>query len=322
MNTEIKSITLGSSYDFIQLDKYTNNKNSIKVTMEDTGDDFTEWTLSDFGTLDIELGVIDYGKYKSPYQIKVIVEYEPSELPLSLDDINTLDGLKKNIIDLKSLDYIYNIRLVAYRKFNIILNEFILFNYIYFDSFGQMMKVECENIEKYDFDDFLTIENFKSKISKFSLCGFYIPDDNSICPHCRQKWNLNNLRDCIKREGNLYHLDCNKFSLYEKSKKEFDYIATNVFIDYSLHAVKNEYGSEEYNGCWFIINTCNGDIKIGWRKRVISIEWLENYKEFKFTGMNEKVTKCFDDKRRYIHSDNTLKTIEYLKEANETIIKQ
>lgn len=63
----------------------------------------------------------------------MIVEYEPSQLPLRLDDINTLEGLKRNIVDLKSLDYISVIRWVANRKFNIRLNEFVLFNTILFD---------------------------------------------------------------------------------------------------------------------------------------------------------------------------------------------
>lgn len=33
MIKEIKSIRLGSNYDFIELDKYTNNKNSIYVNL-------------------------------------------------------------------------------------------------------------------------------------------------------------------------------------------------------------------------------------------------------------------------------------------------
>jgi hypothetical protein len=324
MIREIKPISLGSAYDFIELSKYTNNKDSIKVKFEDTGENFTKWTLSDFGLLRIESGVIDYKKYENLYRINMIVEYEPSELPLNLNEIDTLEGLQRNIIDLKSLDYIGNIRLAASRKFNIRLNEFVLFNAVLFDQFGQDMKLSYENQSEYDYlfgRNIVKLQEFKSKIVEYSYGSGAIPGANDICPHCKQKWDLHNLRDCIRRDDDLYHAECNKFSLYEKSKNEFSYIVGRVFNDYSIHAVKNEYGSEEYRGYWFIINTPDGDIKIGWRKRVIQIEWLENYKSFSFDGSGENVTKEFSIKDRYIHADNIEKAIEYLRNAKMTIVK-
>jgi len=323
MLREIKSITLGSGYDFIELSKYTNNKDSISVKFEDTGDYLTKWTLNDYGLLKIELGVIDYKKYENAHEINMIIEYEPSELPLSLCDIDTLDGLKRNIVDLKSLSYVSNIRLAASRRFDIKLNSFVLFNSIVLDSFGQTMKLEYENMERNNeyIPSFITLSEFKAKIMRFSMGSGYIPSADEICPHCKQKWNIHNLRDCVRQGDSLYHISCNKFSMYEKSKKEFDYIATSVFNDYSLHAVSNEYGSESYNGYWFIINTNDGDIKIGWRKRVVQIEWLENYKKFKFDGKHETVTKNFDDKSRYIHANTMEQVVEYLRKAKATILK-
>lgn len=323
MIREVKSIQLGSTYDFIQLDKYTNDKESIKVIFEETREEFNKWTLTDYGTLSIEHGVIDRKKYDNPRSINMIIEYEPSELPLTLRDIDTLEGLKKNIIDLKSLDYISDIRLVAYRKFDMRLNKFVLFNSIIFDEFGQIWCLEYENMDRYNYSipDFITMDEFRNKIEKFSMCSGYIPEHNSICPHCGQKWSLNNLKDCVGSGQELYHKDCNKYKLYEETKTEFSYIASKVFDDFNLRAVKNEYRSESYNGCWFIIKTDNGDIKIGWRKRVIQIEWLDNYKQFRFNGENEDVTKEFSRKERYIHAWNTEKTIDYLRQAKRTIIK-
>ena len=319
MIREVKAITLGCAYDFIDLAKYTNNKDSIKVKFENSEEDFMKWTLNDFGSLRIELGVLDYKLYENPHTIKMIVEYEPSQLPLSLDNINTLEGLTKNITDLKSLDYISNMRLVSHRKFNIRLNEFVLFNTILFDQFGQSMKLRYENQKEYNhsFNKIMTLEEFKIKVKEYSYGSGAIPEATDICPHCKQKWSLNNLRDCIQREDFVYHIDCNRFSLYEEVKKEFDYIASRVFKSYGLYAITNEYGSEDYNGCWFIITTLEGDIKIGWRKRVIQIEWLQNYKPFKFNGNSEDVTKEFSNKERYIHAWSTEKAIEYLMKANE-----
>lgn len=192
-----------------------------------------------------------------------------------------------------------------------------------FDSFGQVWCLEYEKMKEYDYctPDFLTKEEFKNRIERFSMCSGYVPEHDSVCPHCGQKWTLNNLRDCVGCGKELYHEECNKFNLYESSKKEFDYVASSIFDDYSLRAVKNEYGSESYNGSWFIIKTNDGDIKIGWRKRVIQIEWLKNYKPFKFNGENEDVTKEFSNKERYIHAYSTDKAIEYLRQAKRTIVK-
>lgn len=320
---EVKSITLGSSYDFIELDKYTNNKTSIKIKFKNTGEEFTKWSLTKSGTIKIELGVIDYEQYENPYEIKVIVEYETCELPLNLNDIDTLEGLKRHIVDLESLDYIRTIRSVAHRKFGIRLNEFIIFNTILFDQFGQGMKLKYENHNNYNysFTKIITLDEFQSRVKEYSYGNDVIPRFDDICPHCKQKWNLNNINDCITRGNHVYHIDCNKYNLYDNSKKEFDYIASKVFNQYDIHSVKNEYGSENYNGCWFIITTPEGDIRIGWRKRVIQIEWLQNYKLFQFDGNNENVTKMFTNTERYIHAWDNKKAIEYLKESKRTILR-
>lgn len=322
MIKEVKSISLGSGYDYISLDKYTNAKDSIKITFKDTGKELATWTLNDFGTIEIKRGVINHKDYEHPYRMEVVVEYEPSELPLTLADIDTLEGLKRSITDLKSLDYICNIRLVTNRKFKISLNEFVLFNSIVFDQFGQTWNLEYDKMEQYDYctQDFIAIEEFKSRIKDFRMCGGHIPSADDTCPHCKQKWTLKDLRDCIGRGTKLYHKDCNKFNLYEKSKNEFNYIVSSIFEDYSLRAVKNEYGSESYNGYWFIVCTSDGDVKLGWRKRVIEITWLDNYKKFKFNGDGEDVTKKFSGCERYIHADSEQKAIEYLRKAKKSII--
>jgi hypothetical protein len=69
-----------------------------------------------------------------------------------------------------------------------------------------------------------------------------------------------------------------------------------------------------------LIKTPDGDIKIGWRKHVIQIEWLENYKNFKFAGKDEEVTKEFTNKERLIHAYSVPKAIEYLLNAKNSIL--
>lgn len=81
---------------------------------------------------------------------------------------------------------------------------------------------------------------------------------------------------------------------------------------------------------WFLVTTPDGDIKIGYRKRVIHIEWMNNYKPFTETFENESVTKCFQaqevqrfihaqEVQRFIHAWTLDKAMEYLRKAKEMI---
>jgi len=318
MIRETKTITMGSSYDFINLDKYTSDKESIKVTFESTGEKLTDWVLSDTGALIIQNGVIDYKSYENAHDIKMIIEYTPSGLPLGLQDIDTVEGLTKHITDLKSLEYIRKIRSAAHNKFDITLHEFVVFNTVLFDQFGQCMKISYDKQDSCNrmFHGIMALEDFRTEIDSYSYGSGAIALDHDICPHCKQKWTLIDFGKCVRQGEDIYHVECNKYSLYDKVKTEFEYIASNIFSNYTIHAIKNEYGSEEYNGPWFIISTSEGDIKIGWRKRVIEINWLENFKPFKFDGEGEEVTKHFNDKVRYIHAYSDSKAIEYLRKSN------
>lgn len=323
MVQETASITLATGNDFIELGKYTNNKNSIKVKFEQSGEDFNDWHLNTFGNLVIKKGAIDYSKYENVYRIMMAVEYEPSDLPMSLDDIDTLDGLNRNITDLKSFDYIMILRLVANRKFGMRLNEFVAFNTVFMDQFGQGMRLRYDNQSNYDyqFKNIIHLSTFREKIQEFSYGSGAVPEHDSVCPHCKQGWTPENLKDADRLNDSVYHIYCAQSMLYEKSKKEFDYIASRVFENYDLRAVKNQYGSGNYRGSWFMIFTDNGNIRIGWRKRVIQIEWLENYKPFKFDGAEEDVTKEFSNNDRYIHAWSVEKAIEYLRKVEYSIIE-
>ena len=60
---------------------------------------------------------------------------------------------------------------------------------------------------------------------------------------------------------------------------------------------------------------------MGWRKRVISIEWQANYKPFNFKELfeNEKVTKWERDGRRGIHACSEEDAYKYLKTVLQAV---
>jgi len=73
--------------------------------------------------------------------------------------------------------------------------------------------------------------------------------------------------------------------------------------------------SQEYGRPWFVVTTRIGRIKIGWRKRVINIDWSEttNKKKAEELFKEEQVTKGDSyDNSFYIHAWGYEKAQEYL----------
>jgi hypothetical protein len=106
----------------------------------------------------------------------------------------------------------------------------------------------------------------------------------------------------------------NPKSLLEAKNEEESFIGCFENIDFTYKKIQNEYCSKYC--CkhlpWYIFKTSIGDIKIGWRKRVIVIDWSNTV--VKKTALNifekeENVTKS----GYMIHADNYLKAKEYVR---------
>lgn len=116
-----------------------------------------------------------------------------------------------------------------------------------------------------------------------------------------------------------FHTDC--------KKKYLDIVMSQSFKDIFLNAgykkldiapTKNEYCGCEYCAPWYFVKTEIGVFKIGWRKRVINIEFRpKNPKKNKINISqlfeNEDVTKGNDS----IHAWGYEKAMEYLKKILE-----
>ncbi len=77
--------------------------------------------------------------------------------------------------------------------------------------------------------------------------------------------------------------------------------------------ITSEYGN--YTP-WFLVTTSKGIIKIGWRKRVINIDWSESdiYEDGPtlFKGENVSGSYEYEIGHKYIHADNYEKASEYI----------
>ena len=83
-----------------------------------------------------------------------------------------------------------------------------------------------------------------------------------------------------------------------------------------IKVIPNEYSNDPYywTSPWLLVTTPKGIIKIGWRKRVINIDWSES--DVKTNAMDlfptEDTTKGDYQNPRYIHAWSYEKAKEYL----------
>lgn len=80
-----------------------------------------------------------------------------------------------------------------------------------------------------------------------------------------------------------------------------------------VETIDNQYCSEAccYKSPWIIVSTIKGRIKLGWRKRVMNLDWSES--DIKAVGTELFKGEETTTGKRYIHCWSKNKAIEYLK---------
>lgn len=125
-----------------------------------------------------------------------------------------------------------------------------------------------------------------------------------------------------------YHKSCNRKMLNEKETAKFKECFEKAgFIDFEMEHIPNEYCHDIINctmcADWFNVRTRWRIIKIGWRKRVINIDWSECkiIPDGNETFKTEDTTKSED----FVHAHGWDKCVEYLtalREEMEKLLKQ
>ena len=144
---------------------------------------------------------------------------------------------------------------------------------------------------------------------------FRIGEETPVCHVDTEEWELKT-KDYIIQSGDkcsfyclrYYHGECSGKIKAEKSRKEFQEIFKKAGYDkIELEGMPNQYCPCEHCEPWQTVTTSIGDFVIGWRKRVISIEWAgRKYSEL---FVDEDVTKWDTG----IHAWGAEKAVEYLK---------
>ena len=114
-----------------------------------------------------------------------------------------------------------------------------------------------------------------------STMGAALPPQGARCDRCGRGWSLDNVRDYYwERDQPARHKKCQELLVIEREYKEIKGILDRSEIPYTeMVMIPNQYHPNPdpvYYGPWFMVETPKGRIKIGWRKRVISIDWSES----------------------------------------------
>jgi hypothetical protein len=105
-----------------------------------------------------------------------------------------------------------------------------------------------------------------------------------------------------------YHGACNRRRLNDDERRHFTEILTAAgYSNFGLAAIPNGYGGGAVP--WFRITTHVGTLTVGWRRRVISIDWSDTREDMLELFRNEQVTKGSN----YIHAHGKEAAIDYLR---------
>ena len=116
-----------------------------------------------------------------------------------------------------------------------------------------------------------------------------------------------------------FHKSCNKLDLTRTYGEKFRQIFENAgFENPRLSAIPNQYCGCDHCAPWYNVSTEHGTITIGWRKRVINIDFSQTgLREFPKILAREDVTKGCG----YIHAWGEEKAKEYLSAIRESVTK-
>ena len=271
--------------------------------------------------------------------LPVEVHYEKQEFTTSWTEFDTVQGIENSLRSLTAFHEMLNNRRLWHKAKNKYLKEFVVLGRYYLDIFGQVLTITKADITSKVVPKVCSLDDFKRLLSEdgyfSSSFSSLIPRKGDVCPCCGKKFTMTDLRKGTSFDlvnGKIAHETCKKNYYHHREIDKISRCLVDLVYDEKpkFDLLPNGYWPDCDYIPWFLFHTSDGDILIGWRKRVISIEWQENFKPFDMAIFNsENVTKWCGDAgisykriragtlptcaKRGIHAWGTEKAIEYLR---------
>jgi hypothetical protein len=114
-----------------------------------------------------------------------------------------------------------------------------------------------------------------------STLGGALPPEGVVCDRCASGWSVRSLSSYYSpRKGDGYlhrHKGCHRLAIIDDEREYMIGLLDEAEIPYSgMTMIPSGYHSDDlFFGPWFVVqlSEAKGEITIGWRKRVINIDW-------------------------------------------------
>lgn len=204
---------------------------------------------------------------------------------------DSVEAIKAELTDLDGLwRIIQERRTASYDRKERLTDSFIVLRRFYLDNSGnfgvlktdypkdaeERIKELADVVSCYELGRVMPDSGFSFSMLNSAL---FLPKSDTKCPACGRGWTIETAHDAVHYEGGagmegLFHKRCYAIKRTQAVTEQFLEIMQDAgFTLFVMNAIPNEYCSCDRCPPWFRVQTIYGDIKMGWRKRVINIEW-------------------------------------------------
>lgn len=235
---------------------------------------------------------------------------------------DTQDGLEARLHDLDGLSEIARERHKAGYDRGERMGEWVLLGRFHLDACGNFYRIfqgAPADASSIGIPRVMARSQMEHYTEQWSSSPFHVPIER--CSMCGHGWTLDNVHTChwFQWHPNQVprHQRCQRLHLAQESYEDLgDIVRRSEISVCSKRLIPNEYDSDDdlYYGPWLLVETPLGRIRMGWRKRVISIDWKESTLRRLDVGKifaDEDVTKW----ETGIHAWSEDKAVEYLRKA-------
>jgi len=235
--------------------------------------------------------------------------------------MNSIESLRQAVLKLRELSDLVDQRHEAAYDHGQRLNEYVILKgRFYLDTCGNFSKITELAGDTSKLEDVMTKDDFLKALgptSSMTSTPASLPYEFAKCRVCEKGWTIENCHDYRHLEHGDFHDRCIYLEQATNELEDFRSVFRAAGFKHALFtAIPNGYwpGERYYAAPWYNVETPYGNIRIGWRKRVINIDWSQTGKKLD-EFFSDDVTKWDHG----IHAWGYPKAVEYLRTLRELL---